>query len=105
MALGPLDLPGNLVCQHYPKNRNTSFILYNCTHRCRISAEKNLNNYIVSWILHLHKDDYYPSGLLATNISKDLDLHSLKTSSPGYGNKRSEWEPISKIFVEETLKT
>lgn len=40
MVLGHLDLPGNLVCQNYPKNRNTSFILYNCMHWYQISSGK-----------------------------------------------------------------
>lgn len=81
MVLGPLDLPGNLVCQHYPKNMNTSFILYNCTHVQNFSRKKNLYNYIVSQLLHLNtdyqKNKDYPEELLATSNSKDFGLHSL----------------------------
>lgn len=55
MALGHLDLPGNLVCQNCPKNRNTSFILYNCMHWYQISSGKKLCNDTLRWILHFHK--------------------------------------------------
>lgn len=59
MALGHLDLPGNLVCQNYPKNRNASFILYNCMYWYQIPSgkkKKNLCNDTSSWITHFHKD-------------------------------------------------
>lgn len=57
MALGHLDLLRNLVCQNYPKNRNTSFILYNCMHWYQIhQGKKQLCNDTLSRILHFHKD-------------------------------------------------